>query len=403
MSGAETDLFGLFFLAGGVIFLNVLLKPRLSSLGIPSLLVFLLFGILLSWTDGIWTWRTDTIDEGLHVLSQLGVVALLFRVGLDSHLPELIDKLKQATWIWAANVLVALGAGFGTAYYLLGYGGIPSLITAAAFSATSVGVTASVWEEADQLDTPAGQLFVDVAELDDLSAVCLMALVFAVLPELRAGSGIDGIALLTQLGGFLFRFALFGAGCVFFSLYLEKPIVEFASRTESGSERLLCMVGLSFVIAALAGLMGFSLAIGALFAGLVFSRDPQAVREEARFQILYDFFTPFFFLVIGLNVSPDLSALPAGAAILLFLMAAGSKLIGAGGPAWWIEGRRAGLLLGISMIPRAEILLIIMKKGLDLGSWAVPEPLYGAMVFVSMSTCVIGAFLLRRTFAVSTE
>jgi Kef-type K+ transport system membrane component KefB len=396
MTGSENDLFLLLLIVGTVLVLNVFLKPRLKEYGVPSLVVFLLLGIGCSLTNGVWHWKTPVMAEGLHVFSQLGVIALLFHVGLDSNLSGLLEKLTDAIWVWAGNVAVPLAIGFGTTFYLLGFGVIPSLIVGVAFSATSVGITASVWEETNQLNTSDGELFVDVAELDDLSAVLLMVLLFAILPELRTGQEISTGALLWPLGSFFIKITLFGTGCVLFSLYLEEPIMNVVARNDTGSELLLCMVGISFVIAATAEALGFSLAIGALFAGLVFSRDPQMVREDARFQILYDFFTPFFFLVIGLSVAPDLSGLSPVAIALLLVAAVASKFLGAGLPAWGIGGRTTGLLLGMSMVPRAEIFLIILKKGFEAGTWAVPDELYTTMVIVSLGSCLVGALALRR-------
>jgi len=135
---------------------------------------------------------------------------------------------------------------------------------------------------------------------------------------------------------------LFGAFCLFFSSYLEEPISDFVSDVQPRTGPLLLMVGLGFIIAGLAVVLGFSLAIGALFAGILFSRDPIMIREEASFQVLYEFFTPFFFLMIGLSVRIEWagSALILGSVLLL--VAVISKLLRAGLPAWGLHDRRKG-------------------------------------------------------------
>lgn len=396
MHGIDPSVLWLLFLLGGVLTANVLIKGVSDRLGIPSLLSFLLLGVLLSWTDNTWNWIDNAMVVELEFLARLGLVALLFKVGLDSDIVGLLDQLSEAVWIWLGNLLLSIAVGYLTASYVLDFGFIPSIIVAIAFSATSVGIPADVWEETNQLDSPSGEVFVDVAELDDLSAVILMALLFVTLPELRNQGTIEITVIARKLRSFLLHAVLFGGFCVAFSRYLEKPLSDFVSDFQPDTGPLLTMVGLGIIIATLSVLLGFSLAIGALFAGMIFSRDPVMIREEASFQVLYDFFTPFFFLVIGFNVNLNLALTTLWPAIVFLFAAVIGKFLGAGLPAYLLEGKRTGLLLGISMIPRAEIMLIIMKRGLEMGDWAVSESLYGSIILTAIGTCLVGTVWLRR-------
>jgi Kef-type K+ transport system membrane component KefB len=158
---------------------------------------------------------------------------------------------------------------------------------------------------------------------------------------------------------------------------------------------MLVIVAIGFVIAALADLLGFSLAIGAFLAGLVFSRDPDAVKMESSFFPLYDFFTPFFFVGIGLALDPAVmgSAFEAGA-ILLGAAILG-KLLADGFPVAVMSGVGSGILIGTSMVPRAEIAMVVMQRGLALGEWAVPSAAYAAMVVVSAATCILAPAAVR--------
>ena len=157
--------------------------------------------------------------------------------------------------------------------------------------------------------------------------------------------------------------------------------------------------GIALLVAALADLLGFSLAIGALFAGLAFSRDPAEREIDRAFSELFVLFSPFFFVAIGLAI--DVTLLPDALNLGLVLLVAAilGKLFGAALPAVLVTSPRDSLLIGISMIPRAEIFLIIMLHGVMLGDWAVPEPLYIAAVFVSVATCILAPILLRRLLA----
>ena len=100
-------------------------------------------------------------------------------------------------------------------------------------------------------------------------------------------------------------------------------------------------------------------------------------------------FSPFFFIDLGLSV--DIEFLGQGTVIGLVLIVAAvvGKLVGAGLPIWLLTNRRTGLLIGLSMIPRAEIAMVVMQQARLLGDWAVPPELFGGMLVVSLLTSLI--------------
>ena len=104
---------------------------------------------------------------------------------------------------------------------------------------------------------------------------------------------------------FAIKAILFGGFCLVFARYAERRIVRFI-RAAAPPGPILIVTGIGIVIAGTAGQLGFSLAIGALFAGLVFSRDPEVVRMETLFGPIHELFMPFFFVAIGLS-SPKAS------------------------------------------------------------------------------------------------
>jgi Kef-type K+ transport system membrane component KefB len=261
---------------------------------------------------------------------------------------------------------------------------------------TSVGVGVAVWREERALDSKRGQLFLDVAELDDVSGIILMAILFALAPLLHDG---HTEALTLSIGRttveVLVRLALFALALALFARFLEAPLTRLVGRLEPRADRLITVASVGLIVAAAAGALGFSLAIGAFFGGLAFSRDPEAVKLDAYFDPLYDFFTPFFFIAIGMRVDPGGlgAALPLG--LFLFLVAAGGKLLGAGAGSLIALRPRDAALLGLSMVPRAEIAMVIMQYGMLLGAWAVSEKLFSAMVVVSLLTCLVAPIGIR--------
>lgn len=124
-----------------------------------------------------------------------------------------------------------------------------------------------------------------------------MAIPFAVAPIFKEGIEAPLFPRLTQTSGMLLsKLVISAAFCLLFSRYIEHPITIFLQKIEPPPDSMIMIAGIGFIIAALAGLLGFSTAVGAFFAGLTYSRDPQAVKMETSFTPLYEFFTPFFFI-----------------------------------------------------------------------------------------------------------
>jgi Kef-type K+ transport system membrane component KefB len=394
---ASSQLPLLVLLFGALVVATILIRSGLRRVGVPALVGHLALGLALRVLDE----QTGVLGrqghEVLGFLATIGVIVLLFRVGLESNLHGLVQQLRSASVVWLGNVAVSAAAGYLAARYLLSLGVIPSLVVATAMTATSVGIPAEIWRRAKALNSASGQRFLDVAELDDLSGVVLMALLFAVLPALRQPGEIDVVALVAgQAGLFAAKLVAFGGLCFLISRYAEQRLTRFLRHIESGPSPMLVVAGVGVLVAALAGLLGFSVAIGAFLAGLVFSRDPQSVKMDASFAPLHELFSPFFFIGIGLAMAPGSLVAATGTGAVLLLAAAAGKIIGTTAPALACGGRLEAVTLGVSMVPRAEIAMLIMHRGRDLGDWAVPPSTYAGMVLVSAATCVGAPVVLRH-------
>lgn len=381
---------------GVLLTLNPFIRSLLDRIGIPALVGYIVLGFLVSILNQQWSFVTPAFDNTFSVLAQLGVVALLFRVGLKSHTRALLAKLPDASFIWLGDVLTNLALGFVVSRYVLALPLETSLVIATAFSATSVAVSVAVWDEMHKLNTSKGQLLVDVAELDDLSGVLLLAILLAVIPALQ-GSGAELLpSIFTTVFVVLVKLALFITGCYLFSHYLEADFTRFNRQWENSTTGLtITVLGAGLVIAAIAGSLGFSLAIGALFAGLAFSRDPQAVHTNTRFGYFYEFLAPFFFIHIGMQIDPSTIVPAFGLASILFIPAALGKFLGVAAPSLRIVKRREAVLLGLSMIPRAEIAMVVIYQCRQLGDDIISDKVFAAMVVVSVMTSIVSPLLLR--------
>jgi len=389
-------------MVGLLVAVSVVARTALARLRVPAIIGYLAVGFGLRWIDDRTGFMGAEHHQTLRFLAELGVIALLFRVGLDANLRDLVRQLGQAWPIWISNVVISGGLGFVAARWALGLGWTPSLVIATAMTATSVAVPAAVWKSSGKLRSRDGQLFLDVAELDDISGIALMALLFAVLPVMeQPGEG----GLLLALGGVglstAARFASFAGVCFFFAVFLEPRITSFCKRLPDAPDPMLIVFSIGIIIAGIAEFLGTSVAIGAFFAGLAFSRDPDTVRVEASLEPVHELLTPFFFIALSYGASPASLATAGVPAIVLLAAAVVGKVVGAGGPALRRLPASSALVLGVSMVPRAEIGLLIVERGHRLGTWAVPDQVYAAFVAVGAATCLLApialAALLRRS------
>lgn len=396
MNGSIENLPLIILLIGATVVAAIILRGLCRRIGIPPLVGYMLLGVAARFVDINGALLTGEVIAVYEFLGGIGVITLLFRVGIEADVRDMLRQIRRAAWIWIGNVAASGLAGFATAHYLLGIPLIPSLFAGVALTATSLGICLGVWREAGRLRTPAGALLTDVAELDDVSGVVLMILLVSIAPVLILGNG----GVLGALGhagfGVLIKVAGFAAVCVAFAYYFERPITSFFERLEPSPNRMIPIAGMALVIAAAAGWLGFSLAVGGLFAGMIFSHEKAAAQVDEAFSPLYDFFSPFFFVSIGLLFEPTL--LVAGLAIGVPLLVAGvfGKVVGTVLPALSMTSLMGGVVLGVSMIPRAEIALVIAFEGRRLGDWAMPPELFSAIVVVSLVTSLVTPILVAR-------
>lgn len=397
MIEAAPDYAILLLFMGFVTLLIVPVKALLGLVGVPALVGYILLGAILSFAIAGTDVLTPGFEDGVEFLAKLGIVALLFRAGLESDLKQMVKQLRNAAAVWVSDVSVSASLVFAVVYFWPGMGLIPALFSGIAASATSISVSIVVWEDSGAIDTREGAILLDVAELDDLSSMLLMSVLFAVAPMLKTipSDGIVFVALQTAVVE-LAWFVIFCAACYGFSRYVEHRFRLLFNRLDKRVGTMLFAAGTMLLIAAGAELIGFSIAVGALFAGLAFSDDPQATRIDKAIEILVALFGPFFFLTIGLSLDLSQISEALGLTALMLAAAVSGKLLGAGLPSAALLSQSSGMLIGASMIPRAEIFLIVMLQGLSLGPWAVPPELYAAAVVTCLITCLLGPVAVAR-------
>lgn len=384
----------LVMLVGGATLLAVVARHVCRGLRIPPLVGYILIGLGLRLTGERFDWLNNTVMTAFELLAALGLVALLFRIGLNSDPRRLLAKLPGASLIWAVSVITAGFAGYAGARWV-GFDPLPAGIAGVALTATSIGVSIPPWQVAGALGSESGSVALDVAELDDISGVVLMAVLLSLIPVLRTDDPIVWGTVAATTTTLLGRLIAFAVACWLFARWVEPPLGRFLASREKPPAPMLVVVALGSLIAALAGLIGFSLAVGALFAGLIFSKAPGQVREDQAYRVLHDFLAPFFFIGIGLKLEPAALTGAIGAGTVLLVAAVAGKLIGTALPARWAAPRGSALPIGVSMVPRAEIAMVIIDQARRFGPDVVPPTLYGAMTLVTLVTCAATPSLVQ--------
>ena len=326
----------------------------------------------------------------LDALAEIGVVLLLFSVGLETRLDDLKKVGKSAFMVGVLGVILPFGLGALWAHGS-GYDWIKSLFVAAAFVATSTGITARVLKELGVLKRTESRVILGAAVIDDILAMLLLG----VVSSLQGGGEVNIKSLLLTLVGAIGFLAIFGwAGTQVArrrSSWLDKPMSPHAP--------LALVLALCLGLAFLSTKFGLAAIIGAFLAGMIASETRQRETLEHQTMPILALLTPFFFVITGAKISLD--ALASNEALLMLLVvtviAIVSKLAG-GFLGALMFGRRGATIVGFGMVPRGEVGVVIASLGLAAGVFS--ERMYAIIVAMSLLTAMITppvlALLLRR-------
>ena len=345
-----------------------------KRLGQPALIGEILGGVLVGPAVlGIYEVGPET-----ELFAEIGVVLLLFQVGVETRIGDLLRVGGTAASVGVLGVVLPLAGGLalGTA---LGYPIEVSVFLGAALTATSVGITAKVLGDLGALASQAGRVILGAAIIDDVLAMLILA--FA--SGLAAGNVSAGhLATLVGLAAAFIGIVLVVGTRVLRSRPSILTDPEFAETPFLPG--MIAMLGL----AALAAFIGLAAIIGAFLAGMVVGESSERHALEEEVAPVAAFFTPFFFGFIGAQV--DLAALvdPLTIALLagLTALAVGSKFAGAFVGALRL-GRRRATLIGWGMVPRGEVGIVV--AGLGLGAGAISSQLYSVVVGMAVLTTIV--------------
>jgi Kef-type K+ transport system membrane component KefB len=342
----------------------------------PAVLGELIAGVLLG---GSVLGLVDPADPIIATMAQLGVIILLFEIGLGTELGSLIREGSTAATVAVAGVALPFTMGYFAAIGL-GLSQVPALVCGAALCATSVGISARVLSDLGWLDTNEGRVILGAAVIDDIIGLIILAVIAAVV----SGATLT-IGSISRIAGVAVAFV---ALAVILGSVVAPPVFKVVERIRATGALGLFGIAFAFLLAWLAQYFGSAMIVGAFAAGLVLFKLPPAQRQEIEraTTMVGHFFVPIFFASVGAAVNlralADAQALTIGAALILCGIAG---KVAAGYVPWWFRGNK--LLVGVGMVPRGEVGLIFAQMGLAAGAVSAGE--YGALMLMVLVTTFV--------------
>jgi len=362
-----------------------LLGELATRIGQPAVLGELVAGLLL----GPHALGLVPDHAFLHLLAEFGVLLLLFEIGLETDLDQLLRAGRPALRVALAGVVLPYLGGhlFAAA---LGLEGLTPVIVGATLTATSVGITARVLSDLGRLSSVEANIILGAAVVDDILGIVILSLVERLGEAGRVSAGIVAWSLFAAFG--------FLAVALLAGRWLTPALVRLVDRMRARGSLIVYSLAFALALGALAAFSGSAPLIGALAAGLLLARTHRGHDIEQQIRPVADVFTPIFFVSVGAAVDlgrlsplrlenhPTL-ALAAG----LIVVAVAGKLA-----AGFLAGRVNRLVVGTGMVPRGEVGLIF--AGVGLGTGALDGSLFGALVAVVLVTTFLAPPALRWLF-----
>jgi Kef-type K+ transport system membrane component KefB len=383
-----------------------------AKLGLPGLIGEILVGVLIANVAG-GAFMTDVLNidvmepnenyEVLEVLAELGVIFLLFSVGLETKVKDLLGSGKAAFLCAVLGVILPFIAGFALILALGDYSTNAAMFMGAAMVATSVGITARIIKDMKLMDAKESRIIIAAAVIDDVLGMVVLAIV--------QGMAVSDDINMVDLAIIIFKAVAFVLTAIAIAKWVVPKIHDFfdernrkivaAGKVPYSFNKLVLSIIVCLSMAYLAEYIGLAAIIGAFLAGMMFANYAWEWELEHKIEAITSFLISFFFVNVGLQV--DLSTMTevsvliiAGIVIVLALL---TKYIGCG------VGARLGdktvdkssmNIIGVGMMPRGEVGIIIAAIGLASGVMSVD--LYGVVVLMSVATTIIAPPILSSLF-----
>ena len=349
------------------------------KLGQPAILGELIGGVILGASAlGI----LDPADLAIKTLAELGLLILLFEIGLQTDLRALTRVGGTAFIIAVIGVTLPFLFGY-SALIAMGVNNLAAIVCGASLTATSIGISTRVLADLGFLQTEEGRVVLGTAVLDDIIGLVILSVVgsFAAGTAITAGGVISTSAV-------AFGFV---AGAIAIGSFVVPPLFRAVHRLRSPMTIAVMGLSFAFLLAALAGMLGSAIIVGGFVAGVLLNRIEQCDEVRRSAAAMGSLLTPIFFASVGASVDIRALAQPRTLLITLVLLGTGAigKILAAYVP-WWFKGNKA--LVGVALLPRGEVELIVAQTGLAIG--ALDVSLFGAITLMVLVTTLISPPLI---------
>jgi Kef-type K+ transport system membrane component KefB len=372
--------------------------------GQPPVLGELLAGVVLGNLHffGIGVFEIMKEDDTVDMLARLGVIILLFEVGLESTVAQMLKVGASAFLVATIGVIVPMCLGFVVGEVLLSDHSVyVHLFLGATLCATSVGITARVFKDLGVTDRKESQIVLGAAVIDDVLGLVVLAVVVGIIAAADAGSSVS----IGASAFILFKALAFLVGSLVLGVIFSKRLFNIASKLRARGVLLATGLSICFVFAWAADAVGLAPIVGAFAAGLILEevhyRDFMTKQGEHGLEELIhpiaSMLVPIFFVMMGMRT--DLAAFAntqvLGLAALLTIAAfVGKQACGLGALGRGLDR----VTIGVGMVPRGEVGLIFANIGLTLqiqGQPIITPNVFSAVVVMVIVTTIVTPPLLR--------
>jgi Kef-type K+ transport system membrane component KefB len=375
-------------------------------LGQPAVLGELILGVVLgnSRLVGLSALEPIKSDPSIDMIARLGVLVLLFQVGLESTVGQMLRVGSSALLVACLGVAAPFALGWGVGAWMLpDASSYVHAFLGATLCATSVGITARVLQDLGQSRSTEARIVLGAAVIDDVLGLVVLAVVAGIITAASVGAALSSAAIAWILA----KAALFLVGSLGLGVVVAPHLLGLASKLRTRGVLITIGLAFCFVLSWLADAIGLAPIVGAFAAGLILEdvhyRDFVGRGEHGLEELVRPIsavLVPVFFVLMGMRtdlaafLSPGILAL---AAVLTVAAVVGKQVCGLG----VLRGDVDRLTVGIGMVPRGEVGLIFANIGLGLsldGRPIVDQPTFAAIVIMVIVTTMITPPALKWSF-----
>ncbi|MFA6032822.1 MAG: cation:proton antiporter [Myxococcota bacterium] len=380
----------------------ILVAAKLSGdlatrIGQPAVLGEMIAGILLGnlCLAGFNSLEFIKHDVTVDMLARLGVIILLFEVGLESTVAQMMKVGLSSFLVATVGVALPFALGWGVGALLLpGHSVYVHIFIGATLTATSVGITARVLKDLKREKSVEARIILGAAVIDDVMGLIILSVVTGVIMAASSGMAVSAWAVFA----IILKAIVFLAGALVLGVYLSPLFFRIASKLRGGSVLLAAGLAFCFTLSWLADLAGLAPIVGAFAAGLILEdlhyKDFTGRGEHGLEELIKpvsSFLVPVFFVLMGMRT--DLSVFGSGEVLLLAAALTAAAIIGKQACSFGAIGKGLDRLsVGIGMIPRGEVGLIFANIGMGLavaGEAIINKTTYSAVVVMVILTTLV--------------